>query len=87
MSSWLISICNLGIKGIGTVLSTIVALLPSSPFQMSNTWLANINSEWIAYLNWIIPIDAIISTVTAWLAAMLLYYAYMIFFRWVKVIG
>ena len=66
------------------ILSFIVVLLPDSPFQLlSYTPIANI----LPYINYFIPIDFILSTLTAWGTAITIYYAYQIVLKWVKAVS
>lgn len=66
------------------ILSFIVVLLPDSPFQLlSYTPISNI----LPYINYFIPIDFILSTLTAWGTAITIYYAYQIVLKWAKAVS
>lgn len=78
-----IKVINLIISSVGNALSLIIGILPHSPFH----YLENSSvSEWLGYLNWIIPIDYIITFLEAWLVAIGMFYIYQSFARWVKLI-
>jgi len=87
MSNWLIGICNAAIKGIGVVLNALLALLPNSPFHVSNSWFSGIDAVWFQYLCWLVPVDAFVTLIVDLLSAMAIYYIYMVVFRWFKLIG
>lgn len=62
----------------------VVSFLPDSPF----TLLSNSPVQpYLAYINWFIPFDFIVTTMEAWLAAIALYYLYSVILRWVKAIN
>lgn len=70
-------ISNLGNK--------IISLLPTSPFRsFIDGWQA---PEYLGWLNWFFPVSQILAILTAWLAAITLFYLYSIIMRWVKMIG
>lgn len=62
----------------------IIDALPLSPI----VWL-QYNSQikqYLAWVNWFIPIYAMIATLEAWLACILVYYVIQVLLRWYKVI-
>lgn len=68
---------------IAQALKWVVALLPDSPFlAVDNTPI----SQFLGYINWFVPVGAIISTLEAWLVAVALYFIYSAILRWVKAI-
>lgn len=84
MGNLLVSFVNFVINAIGGALSFILGVLPKSPFK----YLENASvKEYLGYLNWIVPIDYIITFLEAWLVAIALFYIYQAFARWVKMIG
>lgn len=84
MLNWLIDIGNVLISGLGAVLSVIISILPKSPFSLlDNTPV----QPFLSGLNWIIPVDTMISIGTTWLTAIGIYYAYQIVLRWIKAVG
>ena len=65
------------------VLSWVVNLLPNSPFTaISNTPIA----PYLGFINWFIPFDFVITTLTLWLSAIAIYYVYSVILRWVKAV-
>lgn len=68
---------------LGWMLEKAVDFLPDSPFTaISNSPVA----EFLPYLNWIVPLDFIITSGTLWLTAIGVYYAYSVILRWIKAI-
>jgi hypothetical protein len=65
-------------------LSWVVNLLPNSPFQSIDNSAVN---TFMGGLNWILPLDKIVAELQAWLACVLIFYAYQIILRWVRAIG
>ena len=63
----------------------LVNVLPVSPFR---GYIDNISElPYLPWLNWFLPIRAILIIFTSWLSAVALFYLYSIIMRWVKVIG
>jgi len=66
-----------------SALSWVCALLPDSPFQaIDNSAVA----QYLPYINWFIPFDFVVTTLSLWLVAIGVYYAYSVILRWVKAI-
>lgn len=82
MVNFIIGILNLIIKALGTVLSTLISILPNSPFLI----LDSINIPFLDSLNWIVPISILISILAYWVGAILIYYGVQVVLRWVKAI-
>lgn len=70
------------IDGFATLLGAIVSILPSSPF--SGLQGIAIDSKWLGYACYFLPIPQILSLLQAWGFAVLVYYGYMIPMRWIK---
>jgi hypothetical protein len=83
MYDFLISFINKLISGLSLALSSIVSLLPDSPFKDINV---SLDSNLLGYLNWMFPIDDMLSVLTLWVSSILIYYVYSIVLRWVKAI-
>lgn len=65
------------------ILSFVVVLLPDSPFKLLDyTPIKDI----LPYINYFVPVDFMLSTLTAWGVCITIYYAYQIVLRWVKAI-
>lgn len=66
--------------------SMIVAaidLLPDSPFQID---LPDYVTDIVGYVNYFVPIGSMIKILTAWTAAILVWYAASLLLRWIKAI-
>ena len=72
ISTWIVD----GIK-------SIIDLLPDSPFQLNIP--SNIQ-ELLGYVNYFIPINLMVKTLIAWTACVVVFYASMVFMRWLKAI-
>lgn len=84
MGNFIVEMINALISGLASALSTIILILPDSPFEaMNNLTLDNVFLEG---LMWIIPINHIISFLQAWVGAIAVYYIVMIALRWLKAI-
>ena len=78
----LIGLLNGILDALGKVASFIVLLLPDSPFLL----IENIQIPFINQLNWILPIDFMLTVSAYWLSAILIYYVVQTVLRWVKMI-
>lgn len=65
---------------------TVIDLLPDSPFLFLDTFEAPATVI-MGHVNWFIDFGAITSIFTGWISCILLWYAYQIVLRWIKVIG
>lgn len=63
----------------------LLSVLPTSPFADIIDSLSGI--PYLEYLNWFIPVGTILKIFVAYLAAIALFYIYMVLARWVKLIG
>lgn len=79
--SLLIGFINAIIKSLGYVLSLIVAILPSSPFQAIDNSSV---TDYLGFLAWVIPFPTIISILQLWVTAIGVFYLQMIVLRWIK---
>lgn len=84
IADMIIKIINMLIVAIGTMINAVINLLPDSPFLSLE--LESIDSGLIKALNWIIPVNTIITIFGASLLAVGVYYVYQIILRWVKAI-
>jgi len=80
----LINFCNYLIAGLAFALNVVLSILPSSPFAALNNTPVQ---QYLGYVNWFIPIYDIELELGAFCIAVLVYYAYGIVMRWIKVIG
>lgn len=65
---------------------SVVNLLPDSPFSFLDTYGAPA-AVVMGYVNWFVDIGTISAIFTGWLACILIWYAYSIVLRWVKLVG
>lgn len=63
----------------------IISVLPKSPFIDFFESVEDI--PYLGYLNWFIPVGAILKVFTAYLVCIALFYGYSVLARWVKLIG
>lgn len=65
--------------------SMILSVLPHSPVQK---YLASFDKlPYLGWLNWFVPVSAIITVAETWLVCIGLFYLYQIILRWVRAIG
>lgn len=79
-----ISIVNFIISAIGTLASSILNLLPNSPF--ASVKIQSISTNYLGHLAWIIPFETLITILSSSLIVVGTYYLYQIVLRWVKAI-
>jgi len=46
-----------------------------------------LDSKLLSYINWLIPVDLMLSFLSYWLLCVAGYYIYSVLMRWVKLIG
>ena len=68
---------------ITSAITWVISCLPNTPF--GNLDMSPIQSI-LPYINWVIPVDFIMTVTQAWLAAITVYYIYSAVMRWVKVL-
>jgi hypothetical protein len=68
---------------ITSAITWVISCLPNTPFK--NLDMSPIQSI-LPYINWVIPVDFIMTVTQAWLAAITVYYIYSAVMRWVKVL-
>lgn len=62
----------------------ILDALPHSPVKQILREIGQ--PEWLGYLNWFVPVSAIINLLIIFGSAITIYYLYQIILRWVKAI-
>lgn len=67
------------------ILSVVLVLLPESPFSLVNQLITQV--PYLQYLNWFIPFGQLVGVMEFWLAAVTVYYGYMMALRYTHVIG
>lgn len=70
-------------QAIENALEWLVSLLPDSPFKFLDSTPIQ---PYLRYINWIVPVDFILNTLTAWLVAVAGYYCWSVVLRWIKAI-
>lgn len=84
MGNILIGALNGILNGIGTVITTVLAILPDSPFDA--LYGMGLNFTWFKYFNWFLPISEMLFIFVGWLSAVGVYYGLSIVMRWIKAI-
>lgn len=84
MGDFIIGIVNGGISDLAIVLTWILNLLPPSPFALIDS---SPIGQYLPYINWIIPVQLIVNSISLWLSSIAIYYLCAIVMRWIKVIG
>ena len=72
------------IDGFASGCAVILDILPGSPFQ--GLYSLTLDSNWLGYLSWLIPIPEILALLEAWIVSVGLFYFYMVALRWIKAI-
>lgn len=70
-------------EAITNALEWLIDLLPDSPFKLLD---ATPIKPYLGYINWVIPVDFILKTLTLWLIAVAGYYCWSVILRWIKAI-
>lgn len=67
-----------------SILQSIINILPDSPFE----YLSQIPEVYqiMKWVNWFVPVKFMLSSMTAWLSAITIYYIYSVIMRWIKAI-
>lgn len=71
--NWLISV-------IGTIISTLLSVLPDSPFSFNFAF----DNQFLKAMNYVFPIQSAISHLSAYVMAVLIYYIFRVVMRWIK---
>lgn len=82
MFTMLVNLVNYLINSLATIINALILLLPQSPFQSTT-----LDSAWLSYVNYVIPISSILQHIALWLTAVLVYYLIRTALRWGKVAG
>ncbi len=83
IGQWFHDLLQNVIDGLGDTLESILDILPDSPFvAIDNSPV----SEYIGYINWIVPMTEIIAILQVWVVAIATYYLVVIVLRWIKAI-
>ena len=67
------------------LMNQLIQILPLSPFR---SVIAEFSSlPYLGYINWFIPVGDMLRITALWLAAITIYYLYMVAMRWLRVIS
>lgn len=70
------------------LIAVVLTVLPESPFQYFFGEFGELNNLVnMHYVNWFIPFGMMVAVGQAWLACIVVYYAYMYIMRFVKLIS
>ena len=69
---------------VNNILSAIMFLLPDSPF--ANVEIPDEVKQILGYVNYFVPIGAMLAIGTVWLSSIGIYYLYQTILRWAKAI-
>lgn len=80
----LVELFNKFIEFCGYILSAILGVLPTSPFNGVESFISD--NKFLQYLGFVIPMPEIAAIFTSWLSAIAIWYVYQIILRWIKAI-
>jgi len=66
------------------MLYKVISLLPASPFTLIDN---SPIQPYLGFMNWVLPFDFVVATMTAWVSAIVIFYAWQVVLRWTKAIG
>jgi hypothetical protein len=81
--SFIITLINSLFNLLGSAASTLLMVLPDSPFQ----WNLAGTSPLLTWLFWLVPIPGILTLLSAYVTAVASYYLIRVALRWIKVVG
>lgn len=84
MLNWLKNFWNGVTDILNDILAAVMVLLPDSPF--ANIQIPYEVRQILGYVNYFVPIGAMLSIGTGWLSAIGIYYLYQTILRWAKTI-
>lgn len=71
-------------NALNDVLGWVCFMLPDSPFKLLDNSPLH---DYLSYINWFVPVPFILSTISAWLGAIGIYYGYKVILAWIKAIN
>lgn len=83
MGTLLVTLVNKLMAALTAALSAAIALLPDTPFQTLDN---SVIEDYMGYINWVVPVGAMVNILVAWCVAIGLYYVVQIAMRWAKAI-
>lgn len=75
--NWIVDVVN-------NIVSAVLVLLPDSPF--ANIEIPEEVTQILGYVNYFVPIGAMLAIAAAWLSAISIYYLVQTILRWAKTI-
>lgn len=81
--SFLTSIINSALSLFGSAASSLLLLLPDSPFA----WNLDGASYALTWIQWLFPVSGFVTSIAAYVTAVAAYYVIRIALRWIKVVG
>lgn len=84
VGAWFMGVFNNIGAFFGSCFTGILSILPDSPFVMLDKIPGF--SDIMGYVNYFIPFDFAVSTLTAWLVAVGTFYLWQLLLRWIKAI-
>lgn len=81
----LTSFTQIIINILGALGSTVIMLLPLSPFLYFNAIM--LDNQLLRFLAWIVPIPQIIILLQTWVSAVTVFYISKVILRWVKIVS
>lgn len=81
--SFLATLINSFLDLLGSAATSLLLLLPNSPFQ----WDLTGSSTILKWIFWLFPVAGIITSINLYVTAVALYYVIRVALRWIKVVG
>lgn len=69
----------------GWLKGILSSVLPLSPLQQFIDQFRDI--PYLGWLNWVVPVQGILTVLAAWLVSLAAFYLYSVLLRWLKVLG
>ena len=72
------------IKALANCITAVSSILPPSPFTVATSWMSPITAQILKGINWIVPVQAMLDTLAAWVLCIAAYYITRILLKWAK---
>lgn len=83
MWNWFVGGLNNIIAGLANVVKSISSILPESPIKAIDNSPVG---QYLGYINWIIPVNAMLVEIGLFCTAVFIYYAWQVILRWLKAV-
>lgn len=83
IGQWFHDLIQDAIDGLGDTLESVLDVLPDSPFNLIDNSAV---SEYMGFLNWLVPMTEIVAILQLWVVAISTYYVVVVVLRWIKAI-